>query len=68
MAKFSELGDPDALKTFLQYAPEPMPRLYPELLEHEDIKLIAWYLKSTLGSRSGDGARSTLLPWAVSLL
>jgi len=47
--KFTDLGEPDALKTFLQYAPEPMPRLYPGLLEDEDIRLIAGFLKGTLG-------------------
>ncbi len=41
-------GNPAALKAFLAYVPPPMPRLYPGLLNNEDVDLIARYLKAVL--------------------
>jgi mono/diheme cytochrome c family protein len=49
IAGFTQLGDPEVLKTFLQNPPAPMPRLYPGLLDDDDISLIADYLKANLG-------------------
>jgi alcohol dehydrogenase (cytochrome c) len=41
-------GNPEALKAFLAYVPPPMPRLYPGLLNDEDVQLIAEHLKVLL--------------------
>ncbi len=46
LIRHTQLADPEALKAFLASVPPPMPRLYPGLLEDNDIRLIAGYLKT----------------------
>jgi mono/diheme cytochrome c family protein len=41
----SQLADPKLLKQFLETVPPPMPRLYPGVLNDEDVDLIAEHLR-----------------------
>jgi alcohol dehydrogenase (cytochrome c) len=45
LVRHAELGDPESLKAFLSSVPPPMPILYPGLLDEDDIRAIAAYLK-----------------------
>ncbi len=48
LARQNQLGDPAALKAFLEYIPPPMPRLYPGLLTDRDVDTIAAYLRKSV--------------------
>src|SRR5262249_35974211 len=61
----SQLADPELLKQFLATVPPPMPRLYPGVLEDNDVALIADYLKTrifTCGPDEPNGARRPPTP------
>jgi alcohol dehydrogenase (cytochrome c) len=55
-------GNPEALKAFLAYVPPPMPRLYPGLLNDEDVRLIAEHLKVLLSSPAAPVAQPSGTP------
>jgi alcohol dehydrogenase (cytochrome c) len=44
----SQLADPRLLKHFLATVPPPMPRLYPGMLDDEDVDLIAEHLRTVV--------------------
>jgi len=44
----SQLADPELLKQFLSSVPPPMPRLYPGVLLHKDVELIAEFLRTSI--------------------
>jgi mono/diheme cytochrome c family protein len=45
LARQSQLADPELLKLFLQDVLPPMPHLYPGVLDDDDVKLIAKFLR-----------------------
>ena len=49
-----DLSDPRRLADFLASAPPPMPKLYPGLLERQEVQQIADYLKSGIFNCSSD--------------
>jgi alcohol dehydrogenase (cytochrome c) len=53
VTRFTELGDPATLKTFLANVPPPMPVLYPALLTDQEVGMIAAYLKSSVLEKDG---------------
>lgn len=46
LARQSQLSDPERLKQFLTTVLPPMPHLYPGMLDDNDVKMIADYLKT----------------------
>jgi mono/diheme cytochrome c family protein len=46
--RHSHLADPRRLEKFLASVPDPMPKLYPGLLNQSDVRLIANYLKTDI--------------------
>jgi len=44
----SQLADPELLKQFLATVPPPMPRLYPGVLEDNEVEMIADFLKTNV--------------------
>jgi alcohol dehydrogenase (cytochrome c) len=48
LARQSQLADPALLKQFLASVRPPMPRLYPGVLNDDDVKLLADYLRTAL--------------------
>ena len=53
MTRMTPLGDPDVLKTFLANVPPPMPVLYPGLLNDDDVRMIAAYMKAEVLDKDG---------------
>ena len=47
---YPELADPERLERFLATVPPPMPRLYPGLLNADDVRRIAEYMKVITGA------------------
>jgi alcohol dehydrogenase (cytochrome c) len=45
LARQSQLADPELLKRFLATVPPPMPRLYPGMLNDNDVRMISLYLR-----------------------
>lgn len=58
----SQLADPELLKTFLETVPAPMPRLYPGLLNDEDVDLIAEHLRTVVFKCGQTGGQSCKPP------
>jgi cytochrome c553 len=48
LARQSQLADLELLKKFLATVPPPMPRLYPGLMDDNDVQMIAEYLKTNV--------------------
>jgi alcohol dehydrogenase (cytochrome c) len=48
LARQSQLADPELLEQFLATVPQPMPRLYPGLLNAQEVGEIAAYLKTSV--------------------
>ncbi|HXW26251.1 MAG TPA: PQQ-binding-like beta-propeller repeat protein, partial [Xanthobacteraceae bacterium] len=46
LARQSQLADPELLKRFLTTVPPPMPVLYPGVLNDDDVRLLADYLRT----------------------
>jgi mono/diheme cytochrome c family protein len=52
LVAYPELTDPQRLERFLATVPPPMPRLYPGLLDSDDVRRIAAYLEGITGGPS----------------
>ena len=52
LVAYPELSDPERLERFLATVPPPMPRLYPGLLDSDDVRRIAAYLEGITRSPS----------------
>ena len=48
ISRQSQLADPALLKKFLATVPPPMPRLYPDFLDDNDVDMIATYLRTNI--------------------
>ena len=57
---YTDLADPAHLQEFLATVPPPMPRLYPGLLDADDVRRIAAYMAVITGRDRAPIAR----PWA----
>ncbi len=58
----AQLADPEVLKRFLEDVPEPMPRLYPGMLEDKDITRIAAFMRSNVFKCGQPGGQRCALP------
>ena len=58
----SQLADPVLLKHFLATVPPPMPRLYPGMLEDEDVERIAEHLRTVVFKCGQPGGQSCKPP------
>jgi alcohol dehydrogenase (cytochrome c) len=58
----SQLADPQLLKHFLETVPPPMPRLYPGMLEEEDVEMIAEHLRTFVFKCGQPGGQSCKPP------
>jgi alcohol dehydrogenase (cytochrome c) len=58
----SQLADPEFLKRFLVTVPPPMPRLYPGMLEEQDVDLIAEHLRTFVFKCGQPGGQSCKPP------
>jgi alcohol dehydrogenase (cytochrome c) len=52
LVAYPELSDPGRLERFLATVPPPMPRLYPGLLDSDDVRRIAAYMEGITGGPS----------------
>ncbi|HTZ67191.1 MAG TPA: PQQ-binding-like beta-propeller repeat protein, partial [Roseiarcus sp.] len=62
MLRQSQLADPALLKAFLMTVPPPMPHLYPGLLNDDDVRALADYLKTAVFKCGPDAAQSCAAP------
>jgi alcohol dehydrogenase (cytochrome c) len=62
ISRQSQLADPALLKTFLATVPPPMPRLYPDLLDDNDVEMIALYLRKKIFQCGSDEPQSCKPP------
>jgi alcohol dehydrogenase (cytochrome c) len=62
LARQSQLADPELLKQFLATVPQPMPRLYPGLLNDQEVEEIAEYLKTDVFKCGPDEIQSCKPP------
>ena len=53
LTRLTELGDPEVLKTFLANVPPPMPVLYPGVLNDDEVRMIAEYMKTSVVDKNG---------------
>jgi cytochrome c553 len=58
----SQLSDPDLLKRFLATVPPPMPVLYPDVLDDDDVRMLAEYLRSDVFKCGPDEVQSCNAP------
>ncbi len=58
----SQLADPRLLKVFPETVPPPMPRLYPGMLEEEDVEMIAEHLRTFVFKCGQPGGQSCKPP------
>jgi mono/diheme cytochrome c family protein len=59
----SQLADPALLKLFLSSAPPPMPRLYPSVVNDDDVRLLAdWFRTDLFKCGSPDAQQSCEVP------
>jgi alcohol dehydrogenase (cytochrome c) len=58
MLRQSQLADPELLKAFLATVPPPMPHLYPGLLNDNDVRELADYLKTNVFKCGSDALQS----------
>jgi hypothetical protein len=58
----SQLADPELLKSFLASVPPPMPHLYPGVLNDDDVRLLAEYLRTELFKCGPDALQSCEAP------
>jgi alcohol dehydrogenase (cytochrome c) len=62
MLRQSQLADPELLKTFLMTVLPPMPHLYPGLLDDDDVRELAAYLKTDVFKCGPDAPQSCDAP------
>jgi alcohol dehydrogenase (cytochrome c) len=62
MLRQSQLADPELLKTFLMTVPPPMPHLYPSVLNDDDVRELADYLKAGVFKCGPDAPQSCDAP------
>jgi alcohol dehydrogenase (cytochrome c) len=62
MLRQSQLADPELLKAFLSTVPPPMPRLYPSVLNDDDVRELADYLKTGVFKCGPDAPQSCDAP------
>jgi alcohol dehydrogenase (cytochrome c) len=58
----SQLANPDLLKAFFISVPPPMPRLYPGVLDDDDVRELADYLKTNVFKCGADAPQSCDAP------
>ena len=59
----SQLADPELLKRFLSSVPPPMPRLYPSVVNDDDVRLLAeWFRTDLFKCSSPDALQSCEAP------
>jgi alcohol dehydrogenase (cytochrome c) len=61
-ARQSQLGDPELLKSFLTNVPPPMPRLYPSVLNDDDVRLLAEWFRTDVFKCGPDALQSCEAP------
>jgi alcohol dehydrogenase (cytochrome c) len=62
MLRQSQLADPELLQTFLTTVLPPMPRLYPSVLNDDDVRALADYLKTGVFKCGPDAPQSCDAP------
>jgi alcohol dehydrogenase (cytochrome c) len=62
MLRQSQLADPELLRAFLMSVPPPMPHLYPGLLDDDDVRALAEYLKTDVFKCGPDALQSCEAP------
>jgi alcohol dehydrogenase (cytochrome c) len=62
MLRQSQLADPELLKTFLMTVLPPMPRLYPGVLNDDDVRALADYLRTAVFKCGPDAPQSCDAP------